>query len=391
MLEVDLQNPTLNLGAVLIELINARNGLFFYSFSFLRGLRDLCDHYLIPIIVDEVITGNFRTGPKFAFLWYLWCGFVPDYIVVGKGSMFAAICAVDRIRCNELKEIPEFSNYFYVPPRGFSSLTSPSSSCRYSISPLPQPNLCLSMGEKTLHAFQQMWKDTTYLYPFPAALANGIRVYQYLHSLICSSLDNYQRFFRKSRDFLLALRKSVYPFPSAHAFNPVLDCARGFGFIFQGSFWIRPEVLDILHLIEINVRSLLLKGAPLCKSMPAFVRLLPALDCDLPRVITQLEEAVSLSASDPDNIHNHNHCFFSGSGCVLELKNSPRLRSHAPNRRSVIALSRCCCIAPYAHEASIRNVSDEWPRLQKIPSSALSILLRHFVYSLLPTSLHLLN
>jgi 4-aminobutyrate aminotransferase / (S)-3-amino-2-methylpropionate transaminase / 5-aminovalerate transaminase len=70
-----------NIGAVLIEPIQARGGEIVPPAGFLPGLRALCDELGVLLIFDEIYTGFGRTGTMFA------CeheGVVPDLICVGK-------------------------------------------------------------------------------------------------------------------------------------------------------------------------------------------------------------------------------------------------------------------------------------------------------------------
>ncbi|WP_417278511.1 aspartate aminotransferase family protein [Celeribacter sp.] len=47
-----------------------------------QRVREICDHYGVLLILDEVMTGFHRTGPRFAAEHW---GIVPDMLVVGKG------------------------------------------------------------------------------------------------------------------------------------------------------------------------------------------------------------------------------------------------------------------------------------------------------------------
>ncbi len=70
-----------DIGAVVIEPMQARGGICIPPFSFLKGLRALCDHHGSLLIVDEIYTGFGRTGRWFA------CehsDVIPDLICLGK-------------------------------------------------------------------------------------------------------------------------------------------------------------------------------------------------------------------------------------------------------------------------------------------------------------------
>ncbi|MDQ6780724.1 MAG: aspartate aminotransferase family protein [Candidatus Eremiobacteraeota bacterium] len=69
-------------GAVILEVMQARGGAVPAPVGWLRQLRALCDERSILLIVDEIYTGFGRTGTWFA------CeaaGIVPDLLCVGKG------------------------------------------------------------------------------------------------------------------------------------------------------------------------------------------------------------------------------------------------------------------------------------------------------------------
>jgi len=71
----------LDVGAVLVEPIQARGGIRVPPMGFLRGLRDWCDRHGALLVLDEIYTGFGRTGHWFA------CereGVMPDLVCVGK-------------------------------------------------------------------------------------------------------------------------------------------------------------------------------------------------------------------------------------------------------------------------------------------------------------------
>ncbi|MCX8156343.1 MAG: aspartate aminotransferase family protein [Verrucomicrobiae bacterium] len=68
-------------GAVLVEPIQARGGIRLPPWHFLPDLRQLCDRYEALLIVDEIYTGFGRTGAWFACE-HNWV--VPDLICLGK-------------------------------------------------------------------------------------------------------------------------------------------------------------------------------------------------------------------------------------------------------------------------------------------------------------------
>jgi adenosylmethionine---8-amino-7-oxononanoate aminotransferase len=85
--------PTL--AAVIIEpLLQAAGGMRIHSSSFLVRLRELCDQHGVLLILDEIATGFYRTGTRFAFAQ---AAIVPDVIVLGKALSAGTLplaCAV---------------------------------------------------------------------------------------------------------------------------------------------------------------------------------------------------------------------------------------------------------------------------------------------------------
>ena len=68
--------------AIVIEPVFGEGGYVPAPERFLRELRDLCDHYGIMLVVDEVQTGFGRTGKLFAFEH---SGITPDILIMAKG------------------------------------------------------------------------------------------------------------------------------------------------------------------------------------------------------------------------------------------------------------------------------------------------------------------
>jgi 4-aminobutyrate aminotransferase len=68
--------------AIVIEPVLGEGGYVPAPARFLKELRDLCDHYGIMLVMDEVQTGFGRTGKMFGFEH---AGIVPDILIMAKG------------------------------------------------------------------------------------------------------------------------------------------------------------------------------------------------------------------------------------------------------------------------------------------------------------------
>jgi len=71
-----------NIVAVLVEPIQGEGGVVLPASDYLAGLRSLCDENDLLLMLDEVQTGNGRTGKYFAFQH---SGIVPDVVSTAKG------------------------------------------------------------------------------------------------------------------------------------------------------------------------------------------------------------------------------------------------------------------------------------------------------------------
>lgn len=71
-----------NCVAVMMELVQGEGGVCKLDEDFVKGVKTLADEKEMLVIIDEVQTGNGRTGSLYAFQQY---GFMPDIVTTAKG------------------------------------------------------------------------------------------------------------------------------------------------------------------------------------------------------------------------------------------------------------------------------------------------------------------
>ena len=75
------ENPS-DIAALFLEVVIGSNGVLIPPPGYLEGIRQLCTKYGIMMVLDEVMTGFFRTGSWFCFQRF---NTVPDMITFSKG------------------------------------------------------------------------------------------------------------------------------------------------------------------------------------------------------------------------------------------------------------------------------------------------------------------
>lgn len=70
-----------SVAAVLLEVVQGEGGVWPLSAEYMAAARSICDVHDCLLIIDEIQTGFFRTGPAFAFQGF---GIEPDVITVAK-------------------------------------------------------------------------------------------------------------------------------------------------------------------------------------------------------------------------------------------------------------------------------------------------------------------
>ncbi|OCA89984.1 MULTISPECIES: acetylornithine transaminase [unclassified Bacillus (in: firmicutes)] len=72
-----------DVAAIMVEIIQGEGGIILIDEGFLKSINQLCNENNILLIIDEVQTGNGRTGYPYAYLKYK--GIKPDIVTTAKG------------------------------------------------------------------------------------------------------------------------------------------------------------------------------------------------------------------------------------------------------------------------------------------------------------------
>jgi len=102
-------------GMVIEPMLQGAGGMLVHPDGYLRGVRQLCDHYGVLLITDEVATGFGRTGSMFAVEHE---GVCPDIMAISKGLCagylpLAATLATEKIYQAFLGNYAELKTFFH--------------------------------------------------------------------------------------------------------------------------------------------------------------------------------------------------------------------------------------------------------------------------------------
>ena len=150
-----------NIVAILVEPVQGEGGVTAGTDEFMNGLRALCDERELLLMLDEIQTGNGRTGKYFAFQHFDWH---PDVVTTAKGlgnGVPIGACLAKGKAAHVLQPGNHGSTY------GGNPLVCAAANA--VIDTIINENLCkrvTELGQRITHKIQDTLKDTTFITEF---------------------------------------------------------------------------------------------------------------------------------------------------------------------------------------------------------------------------------
>ncbi len=147
-----------NIVAVLVEPVQGEGGVTAATDEYMNGLRALCNDHDMLLMLDEIQTGNGRTGKYFAFQYYDWH---PDVLTTAKGlgnGVPIGACLAKGKAAEVLQPGSHGSTY------GGNPLAC--SAANAVIDTIQNENLCervLELGDRIRSGIDAQLKDTGYV------------------------------------------------------------------------------------------------------------------------------------------------------------------------------------------------------------------------------------